>query len=87
MMPLKTKLEIQYESIDADENGSLADSLEDLLNTNYYPIVIIETPTIFYYLYRPSDAKDAGYTTLNNKATKIGCLTLSAFVTQIKQLI
>jgi glutaredoxin len=80
-------LKISYSTIDANDDGDLADRLEDLLNTTYYPIVILETPTDSYYLYRPSSAKEVGITAIGSKISKVGCLTVSDFVTQIKQLI
>ena len=81
------KLNLTYESIDANVNDDLADKLEDLLDTVSYPIVGIESPTISYYLFRPKDTKGVGRTIISNSITKIGCLTAEEMITQIKNLI
>lgn len=74
---------IKYESIDADTNSELADQLEELLNTSYYPIIILETEERSTYIFRPDEAGDVGYTSLGSKVGKIGCLTIEAMFTQI----
>ena len=78
---------LTYESIDADINSDLADKLEDILNTNMYPIVIIDSPITSFYLFRPKDTKGVGLTIISKSITKIGCLTAEEMVTQIKNLI
>lgn len=72
-----------YETVDANEDSRLADQLEDLLNTEYYPIIILETDELSTYIYRPSKVDDAGYTSLGSKVGKIGCLTIEAMFAQI----
>lgn len=74
---------IAYESIDADKNSRLADQLEELLNTEYYPIIILETEERSTYIFRPSKMDDTGYTSLGSKVGKIGCHTLEAMFSQI----
>lgn len=72
-----------YETIDANENSKLADQLEDLLNTEYYPIIIVETEELSTYIYRPKKLDDTGYTSLGSKVIKIGCLTIDSMFAQI----
>ena len=74
---------LTYESIDADKDSTLADQLEDLLNTTYYPIVIVETDTMSSYIYRSSELPGVGITSLGSKTEKIGCLDIDTMVTQI----
>ena len=74
---------ITYESIDADKDSTLADQLEDLLNTTYYPIVIVETDTMSSYIYRAVDVAGVGITSLGSKTEKIGCIDIDTMVTQI----
>lgn len=74
---------ITYESIDADKEGALADQLEDLLNTTYYPIVLIETNTMTSYIFRAVDVAGVGITSLGSKTEKIGCIDIDTMVTQI----
>jgi len=74
---------ISFETIDADKENALADRLEDLLNTTYYPIVIVETDTISSYIYRAIDIADVGITSLGSKTEKIGCVDMETMVTQI----
>lgn len=74
---------IVYETVDANEDSRLADQLEELLNTEYYPIIILETEERSTYIFRPTKMEDTGYTSLGNKVGKIGCLTIEAMFTQI----
>ena len=74
---------IVYETVDANEDSRLADQLEELLNTEYYPIIILETEERSTYIFRPTKMDDAGYTSLGSKVGKIGCLTIEAMFTQI----
>jgi glutaredoxin len=74
---------ISFETIDADKEGALADQLEDLLNTTYYPIVIVETDTTSSYFYRAVDIAGVGITSLGSKVEKIGCVDIETMVTQI----
>jgi glutaredoxin len=74
---------IPFETIDADEESTLADQLEDLLNTLYYPIVIVETDTMSSYIYRASDVAGVGIKSLGSKTEKIGCIDIESMVTQI----
>lgn len=72
-----------YETIDADQDSRLADQLEDLLNTEYYPIIILETDELSTYIFRPTKMEDTGYTSLGSKVGKIGCHTIEAMFSQI----
>lgn len=78
------KLDIRYQSIDADVEDNLADKVEDFLNTTYYPIVIVETDRTSAYIFRPSNAADVGiHPVAGNKVVKIGCLTIDDMISQI----
>ena len=77
-------LKIPFTEIEADSNGKLADQLEALLNTTYYPITIIEADNLTTYVFRATEATEVGYKTLDTTSQKIGCLTLAAILTQIK---
>ena len=74
---------IPFETIDADKENTLADQLEDLLNTIYYPIVIVETDTMSSYIYRATDVAGVGIKSLSDKTEKIGCVDMETMVTQI----
>lgn len=74
---------VSFETIDADKESALADQLEDLLNTTYYPIVIVETDTMSSYIYRAVDVAGVGITSLSSKIEKIGCIDIDTMVTQI----
>ena len=74
---------VSFETIDADKEGTLADQLEDLLNTTSYPIVIVETDAMSSYIYRASDVAGVGITSLGSKTEKIGCIDMETMVTQI----
>ena len=74
---------IEYKTVDADQNSRLADQLEDLLNTEYYPIIILETDELTTYIYRPKKMDDAGYTWLSDRVGKVACFTIDAMLAQI----
>jgi len=74
---------ITYETIDADKESTLADQLEDLLNTTYYPIVLIDTDIMTSYIFRAVDVAGVGITSLGSKTEKIGCIDIDTMVTQI----
>ncbi len=80
------KSDITFSLLDADKNGSLADKLEDFLGVEEYPIVIIETSRISYYIYRGET-----YESLNEVATgkliKKGCLDSKDMVNYIKKIV
>ena len=74
---------IPFETIDADKESALADQLEDLLNTTYYPIVIVETDAMSSYYCRATDVAGVGVKSLGSKTEKIGCVDIETMVTQI----
>jgi glutaredoxin len=83
LMTRLSDFNLQYEAIDVDTNENLADSVEDFLKTNLYPIVIVENYTKTTYVYRPVDIADAGINNVSNKIQKIGCLSIDNMITQI----
>ena len=87
---LITKLDavrISYDIVDADENTTLADTIEQLLNAVNYPIVTIEQPPITTHLYRATDSVDMGLHFIDHHTNKIGCVTVDGMLDQIINLL
>lgn len=85
---LVSKLEeekVPFNFLDADKEGKLADKLEALLNTETYPIVILENGLEKTYLYRVSSINEAKTIHWLNGETKVGCVTVDNMVAAIKQ--
>jgi glutaredoxin len=75
---------IPFSFLDADKEGKLADKLEALLDTETYPIVILENSIKKTFLYRVNSINEAK--TLNiGEDTKVGCVTIDNMVASIKQ--
>ena len=71
---------INYRSLDADTHSNFADEVEDLIQTNQYPIVILESSgSKPVYLFRAEDAKELGQKDLG-VATKVGVLSIKSMV-------
>ena len=74
---------IKYTSIDANVHNTLADEVEDLIETTEYPIVILHSnkskPT---YLFRALDMSDIGVKDIG-VATKVGFTSVKAMVEYI----
>lgn len=78
---------IPYIPIDANANGKLADKIEALLNTEIYPIVILElgnNPP--FYLFRANEYDEVGESTVNG-GIKVGTISIDAMVEIISNLI
>lgn len=74
---------VDYTTIDAEENGDLADSVEDLLEVYIYPIVVIESmDTNPYYLYRAAHHNQTSKVVSDVMAKK-GFLTTDQIVKEI----
>ena len=80
-------LGITYTSIDANDNGKLADEVELLLDTYIYPIVIVTTPDTKTYLHLADNSAELGYYPLNYQVSKIACATTDEMVEQLKTLL
>lgn len=79
--------EIQYTFIDVNKNGALADEMEEFLQTDLYPIVIIEKDTTAYYLSRPNDAERLGRNIFPNGDMAIGYFSMEALITEIDYIL
>jgi glutaredoxin len=75
---------VPFNFLDADKEGKLADKLEALLNTETYPIVILEGLIEKTYLYRVSSINEAK-TVNTGQGIKVGCVTIDNMVASIKQ--
>lgn len=78
---------ISYELVDADENTTLADTIEQLLNAVNYPIVTIEQSPITTHIYRATDSVDMGLYSIDHHTNKIGCATVDGILDQIINLL
>ena len=78
---------VSFESVDADDNCELADSIEAVLNTANYPIAIIDQPNHTTYVYRSDTMGTVGSIKLTNLVTKIGCATNEHMLDTIKTII
>lgn len=67
---------IPFEFIDVDKEGRIADMLEELLDTENYPITMVQSSNAIVYIYMPDKATDLGTRTLPDGNTKIGCFNL-----------
>lgn len=81
-----TEENIPFQLLDADakENSNLADRMEDILQVNVYPLVIIEGSSNATYLHRV-DSYEAAKASSVMYATKIGCVSTDMMVDQIKK--
>ena len=79
--------EIPYTFVDVNKNGALADQLEDFLQTDLYPIVLIEDGAIVYYLSRPNDAERLGRNILPNGDMAIGYYSIEALMTEMDYIL
>ena len=78
---------INYKSIDANENGALADKVEALIKTDTYPIVILEIsglPTLF--LFRAQTSDELGEFMVDG-GKKMGVVDVNSMVNIISKLI
>ncbi len=77
---------VEYTSHDADEVSDYADWVEDKIETNTYPIVILEIGNSApFYIFRAEDYKDMGESSLGD-AVKIGTMSIDSMVEIILNL-
>jgi len=74
----------EFRDVDLKEHSSLADRMEALLNTNAYPMIIIERLGGAKYLYRVDAINEAKETSIPF-ATKIGCVSTDSMVAITKK--
>lgn len=77
---------IPFKFIDADEDGKFADRMEDLLDTEEYPMVILEDLKDSVYLYRVNSIKESKVTSFKY-GTKIGCISVDNMVAIVKKYV
>lgn len=80
-------LKIKYESVDADKNGALADSMEQMLNAVNYPFITVVQFSITTHLYRADDSVDMGLHFIDHHTNKIGCVTIDGMLEQLLNLL
>lgn len=78
---------LQYTTIDADENDTLADYVEGLTGTNTYPMVILEKTTQTAYLFRADDATKLGSSIVGSNEMVIGCFSADTMFENIISLL
>jgi len=81
------KANIEFTTIDADENDTLADYVESLTGTNTYPMVILEKPTQTAYLFRAEDAAKLGSSIVGDSEMIIGCFNADTMFDNIITLL
>ena len=74
----------EFKDVDLKEHSNLADRMEALLDTDTYPIIIIEALDRVKYLYRVSTMDEAKETPVSF-ATKIGCVSTDSMVAITKK--
>lgn len=76
--------DIKYLFIDADESGKLADEVESLLDTQNYPIVILEDINKVTYFYLPESSSDLGQKQLTEHTSKVGLFSVGDIAGRLK---
>jgi glutaredoxin len=74
----------EFRDVDLREHSNLADRMEALLDTNTYPMIIIERLDGAKYLYRV-DTMDEAKECPISFATKIGCVSTDSMVAITKK--
>jgi len=74
----------EFRDVDLKEHSNLADRMEAILNTNAYPMIIIERLDGAKYLYRVDTIDEAKETPVPF-ATKIGCVSTDSMVAITKK--
>lgn len=77
---------IAYTALDANENGELADQVEDYLNTTIYPMVLVENSNpALVYIVRAKEEGQAGEFTLK-EGIKIVVTSVDSMINVILKL-
>lgn len=74
----------EFRDVDRKEHSALADRMEALLQTNAYPMIIIEGIGSAKYLYRVDTIDEAKESPISF-ATKIGCVSTDSMVAITKK--
>jgi glutaredoxin len=83
---IEANIPFEFRDVDLKEHSNLADRMEALLETNSYPIVIIERGAGAKYLYLVSTIDEAREVSIGF-ATKVGCVSTDSMVAIIKKYI
>jgi hypothetical protein len=78
---------IPFSFIDVDKQSRIADFVEDLLQTDFYPIALVEDSGSVCYVYSPDTALDLGKIHVDERTSKIGVFSLDDMVREIKTLL
>lgn len=65
---------ILFEDLDADENSELADSVEDLIAVDSYPVALIEERKHTTFIYITNDGAKLGSRRLGPNTLAVGCI-------------
>lgn len=74
---------IEYTPIEADDNGSYADYVEDLLGIDNYPIIVMEKGKETTFVYGTDDGSKLGPRRLAANVLAIGCLNVASMLVNI----
>lgn len=80
------KNQINFTFLDANENGSLADKVEDFLGIEEYPIAIVESGRTSYYVFRGESFEQLNEVA-SGTVVKKGCFTSGDMASYITKLI
>ena len=72
-----------FEDLDADDNDELADSAEDLLMVDTYPIAIIEEGKSTTFVFMTNDGTKLGPRRLAANVVAIGCVDTTSMLQNI----
>lgn len=78
---------IPYTFLDADELSELADTLEELLRTEDYPIIMVGNEGSWDYVFRAGFFLDMGLHDLPNGSIAIGTHNLEGLIIGTKELL
>jgi len=75
-----------YEDLDADDNDELADSVEELLDIDTYPIAIIEEGRETTFIYTTNDGTKLGPRRIAANVVAIGCVDIVSMLKNMSSL-
>lgn len=72
-------ISFEFKDVNLKEHSKLADKVEALLETNTYPIIILDRPQGTVYLYRVDTINEAKESSINY-VTKVGCVSTDSMI-------
>lgn len=75
-----------FEDLDADDNGELADSVEELLGVDTYPIAIIEEGRETTFIYSTTNGTKLGPRRIAANVVAIGCMDIPSMLNNMLSL-